>query len=191
MTQRELFADAAAATPPGLTYAPDFLSAQEEAQLLAVIGALPFQQAQYKEWHARRRIVSFGGRYDFTHHQLSEAPPIPEFLLPLRERLARLADISPGSIQHAMVAEYQPGTPLGWHRDVPDFEVIMGVSLLGHARLRFRTWPPKPNARATFAIELAPRSAYVLRDEVRWHWQHAVSPTKELRYSITFRTRRW
>jgi alkylated DNA repair dioxygenase AlkB len=88
-----------------------------------------------------------------------------------------------------MVAEYPPATPLGWHRDVPDFELIMGVSLLGHARLRFRPWPPKPNARTTFAIELAPRSAYVLRDEARWHWQHAVSPTKELRYSITFRTR--
>ena len=89
-----------------------------------------------------------------------------------------------------MVAEYQPSTPLGWHRDVPDFEVVMGVSLLGRARLRFRPWPPKPNARTTFAVELEPRSAYVMRDEARWHWQHAVSPTKELRYSITFRTKR-
>jgi alkylated DNA repair dioxygenase AlkB len=134
--------------------------------------------------------VSFGGRYDFSSHQLSEAPPIPEFLLPLRDRMARFADLAPESVQHAMVAEYQPATPLGWHRDVPDFEVIMGVSLLGHARLRFRPWPPKPNARTTLAIELSPRSAYVLRDEVRWHWQHAVSPTEELRYSITLRTRR-
>jgi alkylated DNA repair dioxygenase AlkB len=104
--------------------------------------------------------------------------------------VARYANLGPEHIQHAMVAEYPPATPLGWHRDVPDFEVIMGVSLLGHARLRFRPWPPKPNARTTFAIELAPRSAYVLRDEARWRWQHAVSPTKELRYSITFRTRK-
>ena len=190
VTQREMFAPAPVAAPPGLSYAPDFLSAQEETQLLAVISGLPFQQAQYKEWHARRRIVSFGGRYDFTRQQLSEAPPIPEFLLPLRARIAGFADVAPERIQHAMVAEYQPATPLGWHRDVPDFEVIMGVSLLGHARLRFRPWPPKLNARTTFAIELAPRSAYLLRDEARWHWQHAVSPTKELRYLITFRTRR-
>jgi alkylated DNA repair dioxygenase AlkB len=190
MTQRELFAGVAAAPLPGLTYEPAFLSEQEEAQLLTLIGALPFQEAQYKEWHARRRIVSFGGRYDFTRQQLNEAPPIPEFLLPLRERLARLAAVVPEHIQHAMVAEYQPATRLGWHRDVPDFEVIMGVSLLGHARLRFRPWPPQRNARTAFAIDLAPRSAYVLRAEARWQWQHAVSPTTELRYSITFRTRR-
>ena len=190
VTQRELFAGAAAATPPGLSYAPDFLSAPEETQLLALISGLPLQEAQYKEWHARRRIVSYGGRYDFTRHQLSEAPPIPEFLLPLRDRIARFANVAPERIEYAMVAEYHPETPLGWHRDVPDFEVIMGVSLLGHARLRFRPWPPKPSARTSFAIELAPCSAYVLRDEVRWHWQHAVSPTKQLRYSITFRTRR-
>ena len=190
MTQQALFARAAAAAPPGLCYVPDFLGAQEETELLALISGLPFHEAQYKEWNARRRIVSFGGRYDFIRHELSEAPPIPEFLLPLRDRIARLANVAPEHMQHAMVAEYQPATPLGWHRDVPDFEVIMGVSLRGHARLRLRPWPPKPNARTTLAIELEPRSAYVLRDEARWHWQHAVSPTKELRYSITFRTRR-
>lgn len=190
MTQRELFADATAATLSGLSYAPEFLSVQEETQLIALISELPLQEAQYKEWHARRRIVSFGGRYDFTRHQLSEAPPIPEFLLPLRSRIAGFADVVPERIQYAMVAEYPPATPLGWHRDVPDFEVIMGVSLLGHARLRFRPWPSKPYARTTFAVALAPRSAYVLRNEARWQWQHALSPTQELRYSITFRTRR-
>jgi alkylated DNA repair dioxygenase AlkB len=190
VTQRELFAAGAAASIPGLRYASEFLSEPEEAQLLEVIRELPFHEAQYKEWHARRRIVSFGGSYDFTRQRLSEAPPIPQFLLPLRERIAGFANLAPESIQHAMVAEYQPATPLGWHRDVPDFEAIMGVSLLGRARMRFRRWPPKPNARAAFAIELAPRSAYVLREEARWQWQHAISPTKELRYSITFRTRR-
>jgi alkylated DNA repair dioxygenase AlkB len=190
MTQRELFSGAAAEMLPGLSYRPEFLSAQEEEQLLGVIRSLPFQEAQYKEWHARRRIVSFGGRYDFTRRQLGEAPPIPEFLLPLRDRLAQLAGVAAAGIHHAMVAEYQPSTPLGWHRDVPDFEVVMGVSLLGRARLRFRPWPPQYNARTTFAVELEPRSAYVMQDEARWHWQHAVSPTKELRYSITFRTKR-
>jgi alkylated DNA repair dioxygenase AlkB len=37
-----------------------------------------------------------------------------------------------------LVAEYAPGTPLGWHRDVPDFEAIAGVSLGNEAVLRFR-----------------------------------------------------
>lgn len=189
MTQTELFAPARP-LPEGLSYAPDFISAAQERALLEVIRGLPFQQARYKDSHARSRIVSFGGRYDFTRNELTAAPPIPPFLLPLRAQVAAWAGLDAQQIAHAMIAEYQPGTPLGWHRDVPDFEDIAGVSLHGHARLRLRAWPPRPPARATHALDLAPRSAYTLRGAARWAWQHAVSPTRELRYSITFRTRR-
>jgi alkylated DNA repair dioxygenase AlkB len=188
MVQRELFAGPAV-LPEGFTYAEDFLSAAEEAQLLERIRELPLAPAQYKEWHARRRVVSFGGSYDFSRNELKPAPPIPAFLEDLRERVGRWAGTAAGRIQHAMIAEYKPGTPLGWHRDVPQFEEIFGVSLLGHARLRFRPWPPRAGERTTFALELAPRSLYALRGAARWQWQHAVSPTRELRYSITFRTR--
>jgi alkylated DNA repair dioxygenase AlkB len=189
VSQQELFASQSG-LPDGLTYVPEFIDALEEQGLLERIRALPFQQAQYRRWQARRRIVSFGGRYDFARHELSEAPPIPEFLQPLRARIGAWAGIDAGNIAHAMIAEYQPGTPLGWHRDVPDFEEILGVSLQGCARMRLRPWPPKAPARAAHAIELAPRSAYVMRGVARWGWQHAISPTHELRYSITFRTRR-
>jgi len=189
MVQSELFAGPGA-LPEGFTYAADFLSAAEEGELLARIGELPLAAAQYKEWRARRRIVAFGGSYDFGRNELEPAPPIPEFLHGLRERVARWAGISAERIQHAMIAEYPPGAPLGWHRDVPQFEDVFGVSLLGRARLRFRPWPPRPGARTACALELEPRSAYALRGAARWQWQHAVSPTKELRYSITFRTRR-
>jgi alkylated DNA repair dioxygenase AlkB len=189
VSQQELFT-ASPPLPDGLTYAPDFLTTAQEGQLLEVIRALPFEQAQYKEWRARRRIVSFGGRYDFSSNELTPAPAIPQFLYPLRAALAGWAGVPVARIAHAMIAEYQPGAPLGWHRDVPQFEDVMGVSLLGHARLRFRPWPPKTGERTTFALDLEPRSAYVLRRAARWEWQHAVSPTKELRYSITFRTRR-
>jgi alkylated DNA repair dioxygenase AlkB len=174
--------------PAGFTYAAEFLSVAQEAQWLELIRALPFEAAQYKEWRARRRIVSFGGRYDFTHNELTAAPPIPQFLHPLRAQLAAWAGITEERMQHAVVAEYQPGTPLGWHRDVPEFEDVLGVSLLGHARLRFRPWPPVAGQRTTWKIDLEPRSAYQMRAAVRWQWQHAVSPTHELRYSITFRT---
>src|SRR6516162_5336538 len=186
--QAHLFA-ASSAGPPGFTYAPQFLSVAEEAQLLEVIRTLSFEEAQYKEWRARRRIVSFGGRYDFTHQGLTPGPPIPQFLQPLRARLANWAGIPEQRIRHAMIAEYRPATPLGWHRDVPQFEDVMGVSLLGHARLRFRPWPPASGQRSTWKIDLEPRSAYLVRGPARWQWQHAVSPTRELRYSITFRTR--
>jgi alkylated DNA repair dioxygenase AlkB len=187
--QAELFASAPA-LPDGFLYAADFLTVAQEAELLEHIRALPFQQARYKEWRARRRVVSFGGSYDFSRNQLSPAPPIPQFLHPLRAQAAAWAGLAPARMQHAMIAEYRPATPLGWHRDVPNFEDVIGVSLLGHARMRFRPWPPAPHQRTSSAIELEPRSVYLLRGAARWQWQHTVSPTRELRYSITFRTER-
>jgi alkylated DNA repair dioxygenase AlkB len=189
MPQQELFG-ARVDLPPGFTYRPQFLRADEEAGLLQQLRALPFEAAQYRQWQARRRIVAFGGRYDFAHRALLPAAAIPSFLSPLRARVAEWAGVAPASIAHAIVTEYRPGTPLGWHRDIAEFETVMGVSLEGYARMRFRPWPPKPAARSACAIELEPRSAYLMQGAARWGWQHAVAPTTQLRYSITFRTRR-
>ena len=174
--------------PEGFIYQPEFVSSAEEAELLNVVRALPLKEAQYLQYTARRRIVSFGGSYDFSSQELRPAGPIPEFLHPLRERIAALMRVPAQSVHHALVAEYQPGTPLGWHRDVPDFGVVGGVSLLGFARMRFRPYPHRKNDRTALRLDLEPRSAYAMRGPVRWHWQHAISPTPELRYSITFRT---
>jgi len=59
--------------------------------------------------------------------------------------------------------------------------------------MRFRPYAIKDTrARRAAAIELelAPRSAYVMQGEIRWQWQHHIPPTRQLRYSITFRTLR-
>jgi alkylated DNA repair dioxygenase AlkB len=182
--------DEAAPLPDGLVYQRDFLSSSDEAALLADVAALPFAAARYKEYTARRRVVSYGSRYDFGDNQLQDAPPVPGFLLPLRERVAAWIDVAPDELADVLVAEYQPGTPLGWHRDVPDFERVVGVSLSGSCRMRFRPYPPRADRRAgVFELTLEPRSAYVLQREIRWKWQHMVAATRELRYSITFRTR--
>lgn len=180
--------------PAGLRLTTEFLDAAEEAALLARFGELRFANARYLQYTARRRTVSYGGSYDFARQQLNAAPPIPDWLGPLRQRAARWAGLDPDAISQALVAEYAPGTPLGWHRDVPDFESIVGISLGGVATMRFRRYPPQRGdgraARADFRLVLEPRSIYTLQGEARWGWQHAVSPTKELRYSITLRTRR-
>jgi alkylated DNA repair dioxygenase AlkB len=187
-TQPDLFAPQ---LPRGMAYQPDFLTVEEERSLLDVIRALPLSQAQYRQYTARRRTLNYGSSYDFTHHETRSAPPIPGFLDPLRKKVAAWAGLDPAAFVHLLVTEYQPGTPLGWHRDVPDFEVIVGVSLAGAARLRFRPYPWRPERKKeVFALEVAPRSAYLLRDEARWNWQHSVPPVKMLRYSITFRTQR-
>jgi alkylated DNA repair dioxygenase AlkB len=174
--------------PAGFVYARDFLSVAEEGALLATIRELPLREAQYLQYTARRRIVSYGGSYDFSSQELRTAAPMPAWLHPLRARMAELMGVTPETIHHALVAEYRPGTPLGWHRDVPDFEVVGGVSLLGHARMRLRPYPHRKGDRTALKIDLVPRSAYAMRGAARWKWQHAISPTRELRYSITFRT---
>ena len=114
-------------------------------------------------------------------------PPLPEALEPLRDKAAAWVGEAAEALSSALVAEYRPGVPLGWHRDVPDFETVVGISLAGTARMRFRRYPPvQPKKADVLSLELAPRSAYVLRAEARWGWQHSVAPTPALRYSITF-----
>jgi alkylated DNA repair dioxygenase AlkB len=164
--------------PEGLVYEPEFIDARQEARLLETIAALPLEPAPYREYTARRRIVVY-----------DEPPP---FLVPLRDRVAAWLQVEAAHFSHVLINEYRPGTPLGWHRDSPEFELVAGVSLGTPCRLRFRPWPHvKGRSRAdVLALELAPRSAYVLRSAVRWRWQHSVPAVPALRYSVTFRTLR-
>jgi len=182
-----LFAPERTSPIEGFRYEPGFLSEAEEADLLRDISELPLKAAPYKQYLSRRRIVSFGSEYDFSSRILRPGQPIPAFLFPLREKAGRWTDIDEKLFVHALVTEYDEGTPLGWHRDTPEFGTIVGVSLGGTARMRFRRWPPQKGERI-FDLELEPRSAYVLADEARWGWQHSIAPTRQLRWSITFRT---
>jgi|SRR5262245_23020527 len=176
--------------PTGMVYEPDFITSEEEAALLTKIMNLPLHEAKYKEYTAKRRIVSYGGSYDFSSNELIPAGPIPQFLYPLREHIAEWIEVPASRFTHALIAEYMTGTQLGWHRDVPEFEIIVGVSLGAACRMRLRRYPPKKGRSAkTLSLNLAPRSAYVMRGEARWGWQHSIPPTKSTRYSITFRTR--
>jgi alkylated DNA repair dioxygenase AlkB len=185
--QAQLFGDAPA-LPEGFVFQLDFISAEEERALLAEIATLPLAQAKYKQYTARRRIAYFGFGYDFVSNRLGEAPAAPAFLAPLREKIAAWMGVESPSLEQALVTEYRPGTPLGWHRDAPDFGRVAGVSLGGWARMRLRRYPRGDDE--PIVLDLAPRSAYQMNGPARWRWQHAIPATKELRYSITFRTLR-
>ncbi|MEO7055593.1 MAG: alpha-ketoglutarate-dependent dioxygenase AlkB [Caldimonas sp.] len=179
------------ALPDGWRYEPFFLDATEEADALAIVADLDLHEARYKGYTARRRVAHFGTAYDYDDNRLLPGPLLPDSLRPLRDKAAAWAGLPPLALTSALVAEYRPGVPLGWHRDVPDFETVVGISLLGSARMRFRRYPPvQPKKADVISLALAPRSAYVLRAEARWGWQHSIAPTPELRYSITFRERR-
>lgn len=190
--QPDLFGAAPAAAIEGLRYENGFLSREEEAGLLGIVQGLPLKEMRYKEYTARRRGIGFGGSYDFDTHTLKPGAPLPAVLHPLRDKAAAWAGIAPAQLTHALIAEYRPGTPLGWHRDLPDFEEIVGVSLHTDAVMQFRPYVPGASASgpATLEFLIEPRSVYVLRGPARWAWQHAIAPTEGLRYSITLRVRR-
>ncbi len=137
---------------------------------------------------ARRRVIHYGVKYSFETFKASEGPPIPDFLLPLRERAAAFAASSLRTSPKRCSPSTLPGAPIGWHRDAHPFDIVVGISLLSACRFRFRRG--KVRAWETVDVPLPPRSAYVLTGPARTEWEHSIPPVKELRYSITFRTLR-
>jgi alkylated DNA repair dioxygenase AlkB len=174
-------------SPPGLTQVSNFVSREEEQALLAHAESLPFTPFAFQGWFGKRETVSFGWRYDFNDSRMHEAPPIPDFLLPLRERASVLAGLEAGALEQALVIRYDVGAGIGWHRDRPVFDKVVGVSLLSACVLRFRRRDGKKFQR--FSLEAQPRSAYVLTGEIRHEWEHSIAPVESKRYSITFRSR--
>ena len=178
--------------PHGLVYRPGFITPEEEAALLEQIEALPFKEARFHQFTARRRVVRYGQGYDADADADGDEPRLemPPFLLALRRTIAPLAGVAEIDLAHALVTQYRPGTPIGWHRDAPHFAVVAGVSLAGACVMRFRPRSAKPDKKHVVSLELEPRSAYVMRGPIRWEWQHSIPPTKVLRYSVTMRTLR-
>ena len=172
----------------GLRFRDNFITPDEELDLLDRIRSLDFLQMKMRGVVARRRVIHYGVNYSFETFKASEGPPIPEFLLPLRERAAAFASVRSDDLAEALLTEYAPGAPIGWHRDAHPFDIVVGVSLLSACRFRFRRG--KVRAWETVDIPLPPRSAYVLTGPARTEWEHSIPPVKELRYSITFRTLR-
>lgn len=175
--------------PPGLEYHADFLTAADETVLLRAFADLPFREATFQQYTARRRVVRFGLVYDAGKREWLEGAPLPPWLADVRQRVASSRGVPAERFVHALVTEYRPGTPIGWHRDKPEYGIVVGISLASACRMRFRPYANQHDRSAVIALALAPRSLYVMADEIRWAWQHSIPPAKALRYSMTFRTR--
>ena len=174
--------------PEGLLYRPELLTLAEEERLLDVLESLRFDPIVLHGQAARRTGRHFGLDYDYEARTPQPGEAIPEWLLPVRARAAGLAAQDPEELVEVLVQRYPPGATIGWHRDAPAFGTVIGVSLGGKSRLRFQRG--KGEERRTWEVLLEPRSGYVLAGPARTSWQHSIPPTKELRYSITFRTLR-
>jgi DNA oxidative demethylase len=174
--------------PEGLVLVPELLNVEEETQLLERLADLRFDPIVMHGQAARRTARHYGLGYDYESRSPQPGEPVPEWLFGVRGRAADLADESPEDLAEVLVQRYPPGATIGWHRDAPAFGTVVGVSLLGTCRLRFQRGTK--DRRRVWEITLPPRSGYVLAGEARRSWQHSIPPTKELRYSITFRTLR-
>jgi alkylated DNA repair protein (DNA oxidative demethylase) len=174
--------------PEGLVYRPELVSVDEERELLAILELLRFDPIVIHGQAARRTARHFGLDYDYEARTPQPGEPVPEWLLPVRARAAELPEVEPDELVEILVQRYPPGATIGWHRDAPAFGTVVGISLGSSSRLRFQRG--KGEQRRVWEILLEPRSGYVLTGKARTSWQHSIPPTKELRYSITFRTLR-
>jgi alkylated DNA repair dioxygenase AlkB len=186
MTPRQLnLLDAGPRLPAGFRYQPDLISAGEETALGERFAELPFKEFEFQGYRGKRRVVSFGWQYDFTHARLHRVEDMPEFLLPLRDRAAAFAGLGADELRHVLLTEYGPGAPIGWHRDRGVFAEVVGISLLSACTFRLRRKLGAKWERASLLLE--PRSAYLLAGPARTEWEHSIPPVERLRYSITFR----
>jgi alkylated DNA repair dioxygenase AlkB len=180
--------------PDGFEYRADFITVEDEDRLASDIAGVEFSTFAIRGVVARRRVAFFGQSYDAGN---TSSPPIPPFLLPLRARLAAWADRDPLEFAMALINQYPPGAPIGWHRDAPQYDIVAGVPLLSACRMKFRPYV-SPGARdsggprrvATHEVQLERRSAYLMTGVSRSAYEHHIPAVSTLRYSITFRTLR-
>ena len=176
--------------PPGFHYRQDFISEAAEQALIDAIATVAFSDFEMRGVVARRRVAFFGESYD-----RATAAPLPDFLLPLRDEIARWAGVNSDAFAMSLINEYRPGTPIGWHRDAPQYDVVAGISLLSSCRMRFRPYRSPADATsarrsATHEVLLDRRSAYLMTEASRTAYEHHIPPVKALRYSVTLRTLR-
>ena len=171
--------------PEGFKYQPGLITPDVEADFVRRFETLPFKEFEFHGFLGKRRVVSFGWRYDFGERELQRADDVPPFLLPLRQAAADFAGLDAAGLRHVLVTEYAPGAAIGWHRDKAVFDEVVGVSLLAPCRFRLRRKHTGKWQRATINAE--PRSAYLLAGPARTEWEHSIPPVEQLRYSITFR----
>ena len=183
--QGDLFAAAAAALPEGFRYERDILPEADQLDLLREIPQLPLKPFDFHGFEGKRRVVSFGWKYDFALASLQKTDDIPDILFPLRDIAADFAGLAPERLQQTLVSQYDIGAPIGWHRDKAVFGVVVGISLLSPCTFRLRRRNGEKWERAS--IEAKPGSIYVLSGPARTVWEHSIPPVDRLRYSITFR----
>jgi alkylated DNA repair dioxygenase AlkB len=170
----------------GLAMRDGIVSTEKETALIARIDNTGLNPFRFQQWTGKRLTRSYGWSYDFATGAFAPTEPMPDWLDDVRRRAARFADLDPGKLVQALLIRYDPGAGIGWHKDRPVFEHVVGISLGYPATLRLRRRSDRGFERAR--ADLAPRSIYHLSGEVRHQWEHSIAPMEQPRWSITFRS---
>jgi DNA oxidative demethylase len=179
--QPDLFAEPG---PRGLFVAEALVAPGEEPALIAAIDACGLSPFRFHGWLGKRLSRSYGWCCDFDDGSFVPGDLIPDWLSPARAKAARFAGIAPDHLAQALLLRYDPGAGIGWHRDRPVFEHVVGISLGAPATMRFR----RGGGFERSSLMLAPCAAYHLTGEARHDWEHSIPPVAAARWSLTFRS---
>lgn len=190
VTQNTLFPEmeerSTESEPRGFRYQDEIITEAEQAALVESLQQLDLKPFEFHGYLGNRRVVSFGLKYDYGRRSVERASEMPAFLDDLLIRVADFAGTDPNAFRQVGVGEYRVGAGIGWHKDKQEFGIIVGVSLLTSATMRFRRANGVGWTRVSHTVK--PRSIYILDGEARAEWEHSIPPLSDLRYSITFRT---
>ncbi len=171
---------------PGLRSVASFVDADEERALIGRIDSLALAPFRFQRWLGKRLTHSFGIHYDFDRAALARTDPLPPWLATVRDRAEAALGLVPGTLEQALLIRYDSGAGIGWHRDRPYFDQVVGVSLGAPAAMRFRRRAGERFERRT--APLPPRGLYHLDGEARRDWEHSIAAMAETRWSITLRS---
>lgn len=175
---------------PGLVYIDDYISRDEERELLRAVDA----ERWLTDYKRRRQVygVAYSGPQAGTL-----LDPLPSWLEWLIARVRRERRVE-GEVVNAVINEYLPGQGIAPHLDHPAFgPTVVAVSLGGAITLRLDH--PSRLELSPVLLDVQPRSLWVLGGEARSHWRHGIAPRRsddvagvkrprERRVSITLRT---
>ena len=162
MAQLQLFARD---LPEGFVYRPEFISPEEERTLEGTIEQLSFAQIKMHGAIAKRRAAHFGRGYEYESGRIAHGAEIPDFFLPLRARVGEFAGRDAEQFAELLVTDYPTGAGIGWHRDAPAFDIVVGVSRVSECTMQFRPWPVDKDSKRERPLRqvLDPRTSCVGR----------------------------
>lgn len=169
--------------PQGLYGTMEFITEAEEDELLGRLAECAFERDRF---HPVSR-VHFGHEFAYLERP-GEAPPVPDWLRPVAERVGELPQFE-RMPDEVIVNRFASGDSLGWHVDHRGLYGPAVASLTlgcGDWRVSFRH--PERSADEMH-LQTTRRSLYVMTGEARRVWQHRVAPQElPVRFSVTFRT---